>query len=53
MVSQKIVSSVKTGVQGFHNYLKLLDSGLRRNDKFEAFSTFYETIKYHIFYFGI
>jgi len=32
MISQKVVSPVKTGVQYFHNSLKSLDSGFRRND---------------------
>jgi len=34
MASQKVVSPVKTGVQRFYNYLKLLDSGFRRNDNY-------------------
>jgi len=37
---------VKTGVQCFYNYLKLLDSGFRRNDDHEAFPTFYDFINY-------
>jgi len=37
---------VKTGVQCFYNYLKLLDSGFRRNDDHWAFSTFYDFIKF-------
>ena len=32
---------MKTGVQCFHNYLRLLDSGFRRNDDPLVFSTFY------------
>jgi hypothetical protein len=35
---------VKTGVQCFHNYLRLLDSGFRRNDGHQAFSTFCDFI---------
>jgi hypothetical protein len=41
----KVVSPVKTGVQCFYNYLKLLDSGFRRNDDISLFSTFYDFIK--------
>jgi hypothetical protein len=33
MISEKIVTPVKTGVQGVFNLLKLLDSGFRRNDE--------------------
>jgi hypothetical protein len=36
---------VKTGVQCFHNDLRLLDSGFRRNDGHQAFSTFCDFIK--------
>jgi hypothetical protein len=32
MVSQKVVSPVKTGAQSSNNYVKILDSGFRRND---------------------
>jgi len=32
MLSQKVVTPVKTGVQPFRNFLKTLDSGFRRND---------------------
>jgi len=32
MVSQKVVTPVKTGVQDVYKFLKLLDSGFRRND---------------------
>jgi len=48
MVSQKVVSPVKTGVQCFHNCLKLLDSGFRRNDDHWPFSTFYDFVKLQI-----
>jgi len=44
MDSQKVVTPVKTGVQGIHNAMKTLDSGFRRNDGRRPFSTFYETI---------
>jgi len=30
----RIRSGAGTGVQGFHNWLKLLDSGFRRNDDY-------------------
>ena len=43
--SSKVVTPVKTGVQGFRNMLKYLDSGFHRNDDFWAFSTFDESIK--------
>ena len=43
MVSQKVVTPVKTGVQGVLNLLKFLDSGFRRNDIFEVLATFCET----------
>ena len=33
MVSQKVVTPVKTGVQPFSNYLKTQNSGIRRNDE--------------------
>jgi hypothetical protein len=33
MVSQKVVTPVKTGVTTFCNYLKTQDSGIRRNDE--------------------
>jgi hypothetical protein len=42
----KVVTPVKTGVQGIHDALKTLDSGFRRNDGTGAFSTFYERIKH-------
>ncbi len=60
MVSQKVVTPVKTGVQRFFKLLKFLDSGFRstsfggllmevvkptdRNDVFGVLATFYETI---------
>jgi hypothetical protein len=45
MVSQKIVTPVKTGVQTICNHMKRLDSGFRRNDKKWCYSNFYEFIK--------
>ena len=33
MLSIKVVTPVKTGVQRFYNCQKQLDSGLRRNDR--------------------
>ena len=53
MVSQKVVTPAKVGVQVSHKFLKTLDSGLAvipdsdpgRNDKKGRFLTFYETIK--------
>ena len=48
MVSQKVVSPVKTGVQCFNNYGELLDSGFRRNDDLQLFVTFYDSIKIRI-----
>ncbi len=33
MDSQKAVTPVKTGVQGFSKRLRFLDSGFRRNDE--------------------
>jgi hypothetical protein len=44
MVSQKVVTPVKTGVQSFDNYPKSLDSGIRRNDRMRRFFTFCEFI---------
>jgi hypothetical protein len=38
--SQQVVTPVKTGVQPFRNYLKTLDSGLRRNDGVPSFLVF-------------
>ena len=46
MNSYKVVTPVKTGVQGIYNYSKRLDSGFRRNDRKVYFLTFYETIIY-------
>jgi hypothetical protein len=40
MVSKKIVTPVKTGVQRFYNYLKRLDSGFSRNDENVQFLNF-------------
>jgi len=37
-----------TGVQGFVNYMRLLDSGFRRNDDLYFFSTFYGSIIYNL-----
>ena len=45
MVSQEVVTPVKTGVKGIYNYSKKMDSGFRRNDGKTDFWTFYETIK--------
>ena len=45
MVSQKLVTPVKTGVQRLCNCFNILDSGVRRNDEKRAFGTFCETIK--------
>ena len=45
MDSKKVVTPVKTGVQISRNYLNRLDSGFRRNDKKQYFSTFYKLIK--------
>ena len=42
MLSSKVVTPVKTGVQCFCNPLKSLDSGFHRNDDSWAFLTFYE-----------
>jgi hypothetical protein len=44
MVSQKVVTPVKTGVQSFINYLKTLDSGFRRNDGVSRFLTLYALV---------
>jgi len=54
MVSQKVVTPVKTGVQSFDNYPKSLDSGacpglrsgIRRNDGMRRFLTFCEFINF-------
>ena len=45
MISPKVVTPVKTGVQGIYNDLKILDSGIRRNDEKGYFQTFCETIE--------
>jgi hypothetical protein len=53
IVSQKVVTPLKNGVQVFCNSLKILDSGacpgprsrVRRNDETWSFSTFYELVK--------
>jgi len=45
MLSQKVVTPVKTGVQPFHNFLKTLDSCFRRNDEMPLFFLFCECIK--------
>jgi hypothetical protein len=42
--NQKVVTPAKAGVQVSHKFLKTLDSGFRRNDGKENFSTFYESI---------
>jgi len=44
MLSQKVVTPVKTGVQPFRNFLKTLDSGFRRNDEMPLFFLFCECI---------
>jgi hypothetical protein len=44
MNSQKVVSPVKTGVQGISKSMKELGSGFRRNDDHWPFSTFYDFI---------
>jgi len=44
MISQKVVTPVKTGVQVFYNQLNLLDSDFRRNDENGLWATFCETI---------
>jgi len=45
MVSQKVVTPVKTGVQGIYNCCKELDSGFRRNDGKTYFLTFCQIVK--------
>ena len=45
MVSKKVVTPVKTGVQRACSSLKELDSGFRRNDRKVCFPTFFEFIK--------
>jgi hypothetical protein len=44
MISQKVATPVKTGVQIVHKILKLLDSGFRRNDEKLHIRSFYEFI---------
>jgi len=44
MLSQKVVTPVKTGVQPFRNFLKTLDSGFRRNGEMPLFFLFCECI---------
>jgi hypothetical protein len=41
---------VKTGVHNSYNYLKILDSGFRRNDEKGRFSTFYEFVKINVLF---
>jgi len=41
----RIGSRAGSGVQGIYKYLKILDSGFRRNDEKGYFLTFYEFIK--------
>jgi hypothetical protein len=48
----KSVTPLKNGVQEFPRSLETLDSGFRRNDGKEAFSTFYERIKYVRFFYA-
>jgi hypothetical protein len=48
MLSSKVVTPVKTGVQCFCNHLKSLDSGFHRNDDSWAFLTFNEFVKYSV-----
>jgi hypothetical protein len=40
MNSKKVVAPVKTGVQIIYNYMKMLDSGFRRNDGKTKIQTF-------------
>jgi len=51
MASEKVVTPVKTGDQGIHKLLKILDSGFRRNDEKRHFRTFYEFNILHPFSF--
>jgi hypothetical protein len=46
MHSQKVVTPLKNGVQGFPKSSEMLDSGFRRNDGKKAFSTFYDLINF-------
>jgi len=41
----KVVTPAEAGIQGIYNFLKIRDSGLRRNDEKGHFQTFYEIIK--------
>jgi hypothetical protein len=45
MDSQKVVTPAEAGVQEISNYLKKLDSGIRRNHNKPHFQTFYEFIR--------
>jgi len=44
MISQKVVTPAKAGVQVSDKPLKSLDSGFRRNDENGCFLTFYEFV---------
>jgi hypothetical protein len=44
MISQKVVTPVKTGVQDASKTSIILDSTFRRNDGKKQFKTFYEVI---------
>jgi hypothetical protein len=46
MVSQKVVTPAKAGVQCFCNYLIFLDTGFCRYDVCVGFSTFCEIINF-------
>jgi hypothetical protein len=48
VLSSKVVTPVKTGVQCFCNPLKSLDSGFHRNDDSWAFLTFDEFVNYDL-----
>jgi len=43
-ITQKVVTLVKTGVQGNGNCLNSLDSGFRRNDENVRIPTFRRTV---------
>ena len=45
-ITQKVVTPVKTGVQGNCNSLNSLDSGFRRNDENMRIPTFCMIVKY-------
>jgi len=49
MTSLEVVTPAKAGVQVSHNSMKTLDSGFRRNDGKEHFSTFYEIVNAWVF----